>query len=218
MDRIINIKVTSSHLMKDSNTAGVRGEANSTILRIKFDESWDGYAKTVVFKDALGKKTVKRTLTVDLLENISEDPRVYLCPIPAEPLAYEGKCEISIEGYVGDKRIKSYNTTMTVWHSTDSDNASEPADPTPTQAEQLQAQIDSVLKDVQKAIEASNAANVARETAAEAQSIANAAVETAETAAEAAAFIAALMPSFVTSVPLTTAVRIVVEPVGTGTR
>ena len=34
---------------------------------------------------------------------------------------------------------------------------------------------------------------------------------------EAAAFIAALIPSFVTSVPLTTAVRIVVDPVGTGT-
>ena len=36
--------------------------------------------------------------------------------------------------------------------------------------------------------------------------------------AEEAAFIAALMPSFVTSLPLTTAVRMVVEPVGTGTR
>ena len=35
---------------------------------------------------------------------------------------------------------------------------------------------------------------------------------------EAAAFIAALIPSTVTSAPLTTAVRMVVEPVGTGTR
>ena len=33
-----------------------------------------------------------------------------------------------------------------------------------------------------------------------------------------AAFIAALMPSLVTSAPLTTAVKMVVEPVGTGTR
>ena len=34
----------------------------------------------------------------------------------------------------------------------------------------------------------------------------------------AAAFIAALIPSFVTSLPFTTVVRIVVDPVGVGTR
>lgn len=191
MDRIINFKVTSSHLLKDSNSAGVRGEANSTILRIKFDESWDGYAKTVVFRDAKGENPVKRVLTADLLENIAEEPRIYLCPIPAEPLAYEGKCEISIDGYVGGKRIKSYSTSMTVWHSENNDNAGEAADPTPTQAEQLQVQIDSVLSKIQRAIEVSNDVDAARETAAEAQNIANAAVQSANEAAGAAASAAA---------------------------
>lgn len=187
MDRIINFKVTSSHLAKDSSIAGVRGEANSTILRIKFDESWDGYTKCVVFKDAEDKKVVRRILTVDLLEDMTADTRVYLCPIPAEPLAYEGKCEIAIEGYVDSKRIKSYSTQMAVYHSTDSDNADEPIDPTPTQAEQLQAQIESVVTDIQRAVAVADIAEEARATALAAQKASEAAAIAAERAEDAMA-------------------------------
>lgn len=152
MDRIINVKVGGNYLSKDNKNAGVRGEGNVTMLRITFDEGWDGYAKTVTFWDALGGNPVKRTLTADLIENITEDIRVYLVPIPAEPMAEAGMLTFVIDGYLEGKRQRSIADKLVVKDSPETDNAEEPADPTPTQAEQLQGQIDKFMDDVQMAV------------------------------------------------------------------
>lgn len=149
MDRIIEVKVGGNYISKDSKTAGVRGEANVTRLRITFDEGWDGYAKTVTFWDARGGNPVERTLTTDLLENIKEDTRVYLVPIPKEPMTEAGQLTFVIDGYLDGKRQRSFSDTLEVKDAPITDNAEEPTDPTPTQAEQLQTQIEAVIGGIQ---------------------------------------------------------------------
>ena len=174
MDRIIAVKVNGNHLTKDNRVAGVRGEANVTHLRITFDEGWDGYAKTVTFYNALGENAVKRTLTADLLEDIVASTRIYLCAIPGEALEEEGLMTFVIDGYADGKRQRSVGTELEVKPAPMADDAGEPADPTPTQAEQLQKQIDTLLYDIQEqaiiADEAAKGSKASEEAAAESAS------------------------------------------------
>lgn len=151
MDRIINVKVGGNHLSKDNKNAGVRGEANVTKLRITFDEGWDGYAKTVTFFDAHGNNPVKRIQGVDLIEDIINDTRTYVTPIPQEPLAIAGELTFVIDGYFDGKRQRSLSDKLVVKDAPDTDDAGEPTDPTPTQAEQLQVQIDVIKGTIQNA-------------------------------------------------------------------
>lgn len=149
MDRIIEVKVAGSHLTKDNRNAGVQHEANSKRLRITFDEGWDGYAKTVTWWDALGQNPVKRVLTTDCLEDATKDTRVYLCPIPGEAMTEDGMCTFIIDGYSDGKRMRSVSDELLVSDAPFDENADEPADPTPSQAEQLQEQIDTIMDDIQ---------------------------------------------------------------------
>lgn len=169
MDRVIEVKVGGNYLCKDNKNAGVKGEANVTILRITFDEGWDNYAKKVTFWDALGGNPVGRTLTVDLLEDAANNTRVYLVPIPKEPMAEIGKLTFVIDGYQDGKRQRTLSDTLEVKYAPAAEDAGEPTDPTPTQAEQLQAEIDAIKDTISEAISASivsaEAAERAREEA-----------------------------------------------------
>lgn len=161
MNRQINILIDGSHLTKDRGMAGVQYEGNSTLLRIKFDESWDNLAKSVTWWNAKGLNPVVRVLTVDMLEDIQSSTRVYLCPIPAEPLTEAGMCTFVIDGFLDGKRQRSISDQLKVTAAPYAANAGAAADPTPTQAEQLQAQIDAFLGDIQRAIYASDTAGAA---------------------------------------------------------
>ena len=157
MDRIIEVKVSGNYIRKDNKNAGVKGEAEVTSLRITFDEGWDGYAKTVTFWDALGGNPVKRTLTADLIEDLAENQRVYLVPIPKEPMLEAGELTFVIDGYIEGKRQRSISDTLEVKDAPMEDNAGEPTDPTPTQAEQLQGQIDKFMGELHEtAVHAKN--------------------------------------------------------------
>lgn len=165
MDRTIEVQVNANFLSKDNDVAGVQGEANVTTLRITFDPSWDGYAKKVLFWDAKGENPVRRILTVDMLENVAKSTRVYLCPIPGEPLAEAGRCEFVVEGYLDGKRARTVGDTLKVKASPYTENDAEPADLTPTQVEQLQAQIDFVIDDIKAAVQIAETADEAKATA-----------------------------------------------------
>lgn len=166
MDRTINVKVGGSYINKDGDFGGVQGEANSRYLRIEFDSSWDGYAKTVTFWNALKENPVKRTLTADLLENLAESTSLYLCAIPGEALTDPGRLTFVIDGYLDGKRARSLEDTLKVKAASIADDAGEPADPTPSQAEQLQGQIDTLLPAIQaEAKTASDSAASAKESA-----------------------------------------------------
>ncbi len=167
MDRMINIKVGGNHLSKDNKNAGVKGEANVTNLRITFDESWKGYAKTVTFWDAYGNNPVKRIESTDLLEDITKDTLTYITPIPKEPLAIAGEMTFVIDGYKDGKRMRSISDTLVVKDAPETDNAGEPTDATPTPDEQLQKEIDGIIDTIQNAVIAEQNAKIS-ETNAEA--------------------------------------------------
>lgn len=158
MDRIINVKVNGSHLTKDSRKAGVQHESNAKKLRIEFDEGWDGYAKKVTFWDAKGLNPVERTLTADLLENMTASTRIYLCAIPGEAMTECGMMFFVIDGWANGVRQRSLSAELEVEEAPFIEQAGQPADPTPTQAEQLQGQIDTILEDMRaEAVLAENA-------------------------------------------------------------
>jgi len=161
MDRIIEIKVNGSHLTRDSQTAGVQGEANAAALRIQFDPGWDGMAKTIVWWNAKGENEVKRILTADLLEDLAAGNRVYLTAIPGEAMTAAGKCRFAIDGYVAGKRQRSVYSELVV-KPAGSGGDSPVEEPTPTQAEQLQTQIDTLQQELEtKAVRAETAAAAA---------------------------------------------------------
>ena len=150
MDGIIEVKVRGSHIWKDSSNAGTRYEENAKKLRISFDEQWGGLAKTVTFWNAKGQNPVKRTLTTDLLEDISKSTLVYLCAIPGEAMTEAGQMKFVIDGFEKDKRVRSLDARLNVDDSSRADDAQHPADPIPSMAEQLQSEIEALVGDVAK--------------------------------------------------------------------
>lgn len=189
MDRTIVIEVNGSYIRKDSNMAGVTGEGNSRFMNIIFDESWLEYAKTVTFWDAKGENPVKRVLTTDYLTN----PTVvldYTIPIPAEALTCQGKMTFVIDGSIEGARKRSVSDKLKVEHAPQADDANDPVDPTPSQFEQIQAQVDKILPDMieerLQAQEARNeAVNAAEEATASAESASSSAGEANESKASA---------------------------------
>lgn len=156
MDRIIEVKIYGNHITKDSKTAGVRGEANITKLRISFDEGWDGYAKDIVFWDAYGENPVRIVLTTDLLEDKKSSTRVYLVAIPAEPMARAGELTFTVYGSVDNKKQASATAKLEVKASP---NVLQPVDPTPSELQQMQAEIEDVIGDIQDAVIATDKIN-----------------------------------------------------------
>lgn len=156
MDRTIEVKVYGNHLTKDSKNAGTRGEANITKLRITFDEGWDGYAKDIVFWDAYGENPVRIVLTTALLEDISESTRVYLVPIPAEPMARAGEMTFTVFGSVDNKKQASATAQLEVKASPD---VLQPVDPTPSELQQMQAQFEGAKEKIQEAVVATRKIN-----------------------------------------------------------
>lgn len=146
--RTIDVEVSGWVAKKDNYVAGARGEANISKLRITFGEDWDGYTKTLTWFDAAGENPVNIILTSDLLEDNGESTRVYLVKIPGEALAVEGRCSFVINGYTDGVVQRTVQEYLKVLHSDAAEDAGEPEDPTPTQAEQLQKEIDGVKADM----------------------------------------------------------------------
>lgn len=142
MNRIINVSVGGNYLKKDKKSAGVKGEANVTRLRITFDNGWDNYAKTVTFLDARGQNPVNVVLGVNLLEDVAKDKRVYLVPIPAEPMAVSGELTFIIEGVLDNKIQKSFADRLEVKDAPETAGAVNSVEPTPSELAQLQTEIE----------------------------------------------------------------------------
>ena len=147
MDRIIEVKVNGTYLTKDSQTAGTQGESNITGLRIEFDDGWDGFTKTITWYDAKGENPTPVILTAEKLEDITASTRTYLTLIPGAPLAIAGKCQFVIDGYINGRRQKSAYGELVV-KPDPSGVETTISDPTPSQAEQLQTQIDTIMEDM----------------------------------------------------------------------
>lgn len=179
MDGIINVRINGNHLTKDSRRAGVQHEGNATKLCIEFDKSWEDLAKVVTFWNARGDHSVKVVLTTNLVIDLTADDWKYLCPIPPEAMTDAGSMTFVVDGYA-TKTDAEGNVTHAERHRSISDalevisapydpDADESVDPTPTQAEQLQVQIDTIRDTIQNAelsaISAANSARVSQESA-----------------------------------------------------
>ena len=145
MDRLVDIKIKGTHLTKDTNRAGVRGEANVTYIRMTFDDGWKGFAKKVTFWNAKGKNPVTIPLTADMLEDIGNSNGAYRCPIPGEALTDGGLLTFIVDGYTDGKRQRSVTGELEVIPAPLTEGSSDAQDPTPSEAERLQAEIDKIL-------------------------------------------------------------------------
>ena len=135
-------------------------------------------AKTITWWNARGGGEVKRILTADLLEDAPAGGRIYLAAIPGEAMTEAGKCRFAIDGYVTGQRRRSVYGELVVLPGA---AGTEDADPTPTQAEQLQVQIDALQEQLREGL---TAALEAEESAASASADAAAAAQHSADAAE----------------------------------
>lgn len=166
--RIIPCQVTDEYVRGSGVVVGAAGSHNDVALRLVFGPMWEGTARSIVWKDALGGNPTVTILGTDLLE--AGEAEVYIVPIPAEPKAYAGDMTMTIKGAVvdGDTETSATLTArafFTVMESDWDEDAAESGDVNPTQAEQLQAQIeeikDSIVAATQAATEAAASADAA---------------------------------------------------------
>lgn len=180
--REIHMQLQGYSLKKTRGIAGVQGEGNATALLLTFGPDWDGLSKKLTWINALGQNPVVRTLTADLLVDLAGSTRSYRTTIPPEPLEHPGACTLVVDGYQDGVRARSVPVRLGV-EAAPVVEGGTPADPTPTQAEQLQTQIDTLLGDMADQAEmAQGAAETATQSA---QGVREAAQATAEHAATA---------------------------------
>lgn len=153
MRRIIECQVTDEYVRGDRMVVGAAGSHNDVALRLAFNPMWAGTARSIVWKDALGGNPIVTVLGTDLL--VPGETEVYIVPIPAEPKAYAGDMSMTIKGAVvdGDKVTSATLTArafFTVMESDWDEDAEDTQDITPTQAEQLQAQLEVIKDDIAK--------------------------------------------------------------------
>ncbi len=153
MPRTVNIAVNGFFVRKDSKNAGVQGEANVTSLHITFDESWEGYSKRIVWRDANGENPVSILLYHDVNDGLNGvNPLEFDTLIPAEPLAVVGWCSFTIEGYASATPGSIAYTVTDNLYVEENDSYYTPAEPTAAQALQLQQEIDEVVPQVTAAV------------------------------------------------------------------
>jgi hypothetical protein len=154
MDRIVEVKVGGNYIRKDKKTAGVRGEYEVAILRIEFDKSWDEYEKRITFWDARGERPVYRELDATRLENHTQSERVFLVPIPEEPMAVAGDMTFVIDGIVDGKKQRSMSDKLEVKDAPIPDDAKEPTEPTPSDVEQMRLELGRIKDSILEAVDA----------------------------------------------------------------
>lgn len=151
MARIINVDVNGEFIDKDSKFGGVQGEGNTTTLHLTFDASWDGYGKRVVWRDAQGEDPVAVVLTQSAASMAEPDykQREYDTPIPTEPLKLPGWCTFTIEGYKEGTPGAIALTVSDALEVQVNDSFYTPAEPTPSQAQQLLGFIEQIKPDME---------------------------------------------------------------------
>lgn len=183
--RTIYMRVTGDSVEPGGGVAGVQGSGNVDQVVLAFDGGWDGYTKTCVWWDAHGAMAARRLLTAELLVDGGTDARTYVVPVPPEALRYAGECALVVEGSAPGRRARSAAQSLRVVAAPLGDGAQEL---TPSELEQVQAQVDVLLPKLQEVLggEADRRTAEAARAQAEAQRAADsrAAVQAAQAAAQ----------------------------------
>ena len=134
--RTINVAITGQFVRKDSKNAGVMGEGNVTALHITMDESWSGYGKRIVWRDANGENPVSIVLVAPAGSDAGSLEMNTL--IPSEPLKYPGWCSFTLEGYKEQDGVHSVSMSVSDHLFVEqSDSYYKPAEPTPSEMQQI---------------------------------------------------------------------------------
>lgn len=173
MTRTIPLKIQNEYIAGDKVLIGAAGSHNDVVLRMEFSPLWEGLTKTVQFRDALGEATIEVLLTADMLE--ADDTSVYLVPVPNGAKKYAGEMTLCVKGaaVAGEKETRATTAVygrFTVGESKWDTSAETEQDVPPTQAEQLQSQIENVLATIVDARKAATEAAKSAEDAALSQS------------------------------------------------
>lgn len=189
--RIIKLSVKNEYILGEGVVIGAAGSHDEVLLELDFRASpvWHGTTKKAVFYDALGTNPTTILLTTDKL--VSGETEVYRISVPAEAKGQAGKCFLTIEGVVTNGETESVRVVteaaqFDVLQSRRYEQTSDPNPVTPTQAEQLQAEIDDIKNTVSEAKDSADAAEASKKAAAASEQAA-AKSETAAKASEAAA-------------------------------
>ena len=190
MTRTIPLKIQNEYITGDKVLIGAAGSHNDVVLRMEFSPMWEGLTKTVQFRDALGEATIEVLLTADMLE--ADDTSVYLAPVPNGAKKYAGEMTLCVKGatVAGGKETRATTAVygrFTVGESKWDTSAETEQDVSPTQAEQLQGQIENVLATIVDARKAATEAAASAQSAAESAETATAAAESIGNAVAAAA-------------------------------
>ena len=159
--RIISCQVNNEYVQGSGVVVGAAGSHDDVVLRLTFNDMWDGLTKKITWLDALDENPVLTILTTNMLEPGSLN--TYLVPIPSGPKAHEGKMTLTIKGVVVEDGVEtvatlSVTTQFTVLPSAWDPDAEEEADIPAGQAAQIQAEIDDIKETIVDAREAASAA------------------------------------------------------------
>lgn len=190
--RIIKLSVKNEYILGEGVVIGAAGSHDEVLLELDFRASpvWHGTTKKAVFYDALGTNPTTILLTTDKL--VSGETEVYRVSVPAEAKGQAGKCFLTIEGVVTNGgtesvRVVTEAAQFDVLQSRRYEQTSDPNPVTPTQAEQLQAEIDDIKDTISEAKDSADAAAESEENAAASETNAKASEEAAQRSAAAGA-------------------------------
>ncbi len=147
--RVLKININGQFVTKSAKNAQPNGSSNTAELQFIFDESWLGYAKRVLWRDAKGENLTSVLLVPDIIQSGS----VYNSVVPAAVMSVPGWCSFTIEGYFESnpsKIMKSVTDGLFVAYSQTSQGIAEI---TPSEAMQLQAEFEELLPKVEALME-----------------------------------------------------------------
>nr|DAL16297.1 MAG TPA_asm: hypothetical protein [Caudoviricetes sp.] len=145
---IVKLQISNEYIQGSGVSVGAAGSHDDVLLEMDFRPStvWAGTTRRAIFSNALGENRTVIVLTTNLLEEGQGE--VYLVPVPQQAKDVAGECFLTVEGFVTDGSGKEIVRCVTeearfrVLPSKLYTNDSAPV--TPSQAEQLQAEIDSI--------------------------------------------------------------------------
>ena len=145
---IVKLQISNEYIQGSGVSVGAVGSHDDVLLEMDFRPSavWAGTTRRAIFANALGENRTVIVLTTNLLEEGQGE--IYLVPVPQQAKDVAGECFLTVEGFVTDGNGKEIVRCVTeearfrVLPSKLYTNDSAPV--TPSQAEQLQAEIDSI--------------------------------------------------------------------------
>ena len=145
---MVTIHINGQFVSKSSKNVNPTGSANTAELQFIFDDSWLGYAKRVLWRDAKGENLTSVLLSAEPMQK-----NIYNSTVPTAVTTSAGWCSFTVEGYFESnpsKIMKSITDGLFVAYSQSSDGIAEI---TPTEAMQLQAEFEGLMPKVEALME-----------------------------------------------------------------